>query len=592
MFKKQMKTVVFFLLWVSFSTTGLSETWYPERDSRDKPNPIADQNAVTGGMISIFAGPYPKSLNAYLDYNSFTVEVFGALYETLLTLDSISLEYEPLLADKWAISDDKKSFTFHIDPNARWSDGSPVTAEDVKWSYEAIMAPENMTGVHKVSLERFYSPELLDKLTIRFTAKNVHWKNLMALSSFEILPHKAYSKMDFNKINFEFPVISGPYRLGEVNEGVYLTLERRDDWWQREQPRWKGFGNFQTMRFRFYGERENALEAFKKGLIDLFPIYTSRIWVKETSGPKYINNWIVKQKIYNHNPVGFQGFAMNMRKPPFDDLKVRRAMAMLLNRRKLNKTLMYNQYFLHRSYYEDLYTKENPCQNQLVEFDKEKARTLLADAGWMVNPKTGYLEKEGKKFSFRFLTRNASTEKFYSIYMEDLKDVGIEMVIDKKDWAAWARDMDEFNYQMTWAAWGSPFFKDPEGMWSSKEAERRSGNNITGFKNPRVDELIEKQKVIFDMEKRNDILREIDQIIFDACPYVLLWNINYTRLLYWNKFGNPGTVLSKYGTESSAYWYWWLDEDSLADLEDAMDNTQPLPRKASEVYFDKMFQKP
>jgi len=255
----------------------------------------------------------------------------------------------------------------------------------------------------------------------------------------------------------------------------------------------------------------------------------------------------------------------------------------------MNTTLMYGQYFLHRSYFEDLYTKQNPCPNQIIEMNKEKARHLLRQAGWEVNPKTGFLEKDGKKFSFRFLTRSSSSEKFLSIYAEDLKDVGIELVIDKKDWAAWVRDMEEYNFQMTWAAWGSGIFKDPESMWSSKEAERKSGNNITGFKNPVVDQLIEKQKSVFDIKKRNEIYRRIDQIIYDTYPYVLLWNINYTRLLYWNKFGTPDTVLSKYGNESSAYWYWWLDEDSEADLQDAVKNKEFLPPTESSIYFDEIF---
>ncbi len=280
---------------------------------------------------------------------------------------------------------------------------------------------------------------------------------------------------------------------------------------------------------------------------------------------------------------------MNMRTPPFDDLNVRKAMAYLLDRRKMNDTLMYGQYFLHRSFFEDLYTNENPCPNTLFEMDKQKARKLLDQAGWKVNPKTGYLAKNGMIFSFKFLTRQASTEKFLAIYAEDLKDVGIKLIIDKKDWAAWAKDMNEYNYQMTWAAWGSGVYKDPESMWSSKESDRKSGNNITGFKNKKVDALIEQQKSIFDINKRNKINREIDQIVYRAVPYVLLWNINYTRLLYWNKFGTPDTVLSKYGDETSAYWYWWKDEDSEADLKDAMQSNNFLPPKPSSVYFDKVF---
>jgi len=555
----------------------------------NRTNPLASPDAVIGGEISIFAGQYPKSLNYYLDNNVLSAEIFGAMYETLLSMDPITLSYEPGLADRWPISDDKKTFTFYMNGKAKWSDGKPVTAHDVKWTYDMIVDPKNLTGPHKVDMERFEPPQVIDTFTIRFTAKDVHWKNLGAAGGFHILPRHAFEGMDFNKVNFRFPVVSGPYRLGEINEGIFLTLERRDDYWFRYAKRAQGTGNFQTMRFRFFAERENAFEAFKKGLIDLYPIYTARLWIHETKGEKFAKTWIVKQKIYNHNPIGFQGFAMNMRKPPFDDLRVREAMAMLLDRRKMNSTLMYNQYFLHKSYVEDLYNKTNPCPNPLVEMDKERARALLKQAGWVANPGTGFLEKNGEKFSFRFLTRSASAEKFLAIYAEDLKDVGIELIIDKKDWAAWARDMDEFNYQMTWAAWSQGIFKDPEGMWSSKEADRKSGNNITGFKNSEVDRLIEEQKTIFDIQIRNKIYRKIDKMVYDTYPYVLLWNINYTRLLYWNKFGTPNTVLSKYGDERSAYWYWWYDEDSAADLSDAMEANLPLPQKDPSVIFDEIF---
>jgi len=563
---------------------------FPQKGWHDTPNPLASTEAVRGGQISIFAGPYPKNLNYYLDNNSFTAEVFGAMYETLLTMNPLTLRYEPGLAQKWTISEDKKTFVFTIDRRARWSDGRAVTAQDVKWTFDAVMNPKNLTGVHKVSLERFDSPTVIDRQTIQFEARDVHWVNLSAVGGFHILPRHVLEKKDFNKVTFDFPVVSGPYTIDAIDEGLSLNLKRRDDWWNIGAKRNQNTGNFEILKFRFYAERENAFEAFKKGLIDLFPAYTSRLWVNETRGDRFSNAWIVKQKIYNTNPVGFQGFAMNMRRPPFDDVRVRKAMAHLLDRRKMNSTLMYSQYFLHKSYFEDLYDKTHPCPNTLTGFDKQKARDLLREAGWVVNPATGWLEKDGKRFSFRFLISQASLEKFPAIYAEDLKDVGIELIIDKKDWAAWARDMDEFNYEMTWASWGSGVFKNPEGMWSSKEAERRSGNNITGFKNETVDRLIEEQKGIFDVGKRNTVYRKIDRIIYDQFPYVLLWNINYTRLLYWNKFGTPDTVLSKYGDESSAYWYWWIDVDSEADLKDAMQDGLPLPPREPSVYFDEVFE--
>ena len=583
------KFIAILLITLSFSTFAFCSDEYPNKEWKQKANPLASPDAEIGGEISIFAGQYPKSFNYYLDNNVLSSEIFGNMFETLLGLNPITLEYDPGLADRWSISDDKKSFTFHINPKAKWSDGKPVTAEDVLWTFNTILNPNNMTGVHKVSLERFHPPILIDKFTIKFTAKNIHWQNLGSAGGFNILPKHIYENKDFNKMNFEFPVISGLYKLGEINEGIYIKLERRSDWWAKNEISTQNTGNFQTLKFRFYVDRTNAFEAFKKGMIDLFPIYTSRIWVNETSGKDFSSNRIIKQKIVNKQPVGFQGFSMNMRKPPFDNVNVRKAMAHLLDRKKMNHTLMYDQYFLHKSYYEDLYSEKNPCTNPQISFDKNKARKLLEKAGWKANPKTGLLEKNGKTFSFKFLTRSASTGKFLAIYAEDLKDVGIKLITDAKDWAAWAKDMDEYNYQMTWASWGAGIFKDPEGMWHSKEAERKSGNNITGFKSKKVDQLIEKQKSIFDVEKRNNICREIDKLICEQTPYVLLWNINYTRLLYWNKFGTPDTVLSKYERESSAYSYWWIDEDSKADLEDATESKTSLPTKDVIINFEKIF---
>lgn len=578
----------FFLFWAAFAP---GDDVFPKPGWADKPNPIAGARARVGGAISIFAGGSPNSLNYLLDNNTFSASVFGAMYETLIGDDPVTMEEIPGLAERWAISADKKTFTFWINPKARWSDGKPVTAADVKWTFETILDPKNLTGPNKVALEKFESPVVLDERTIRFTCKEVHWRNLTACGGMFVLPKHAYEGKDFNLINFEFPVVSGPYRLGAIRPGISIALERRPDWWNIGAPSSRGVGNFKTLVFKVYEEQENAYEAFLKGEIDLFPVYMSRLWVRETQQKKFLKNWVAKQKITNYDPVGFQGFAMNMRRPPFNDGRVRLAMAHLMNREKCNATLMYNQYFLHRSYFEDLYDAAHPCPNQQVGFDKKKARELLAEAGWKANPATGQLEKDGKAFAFKFLTRDASSNKFLAIYQQDLQDVGIRFEIDQKDSASWTKDMDEFHYDMTWASWSSGPRKDPEGMWASKEAGRKASSNITGFQNPRVDALIEKQKAIFDIQERNAICREIDGLIFNEHPYVLLWNANYCRLLYWNKFGTPPTVLSKFAKEESAYWYWWADEDAAAELKDAVMSGWALPRKEFDIKFDEKFGK-
>jgi microcin C transport system substrate-binding protein len=565
---------------------------FPPPDWKERPDPIADERATPGGALSTYVGQYPESFNYYLANNTFCASLFGLLFDTLLGIDPLTAEYRPSLARSWRISDDKRTFTFTLDERARWSDGAPITAEDVRWTFDAIMAPTNLTGPHKVSLERFAPPTVIDPHTIRFTAGEVHWQNLAAAGGFHILPRHVFAKRPFNEINFAFPVVAGPYRLDTIKEGISARLVRRPDWWQQNRPSTRNTFNFESIVFRFYGQPDNAFEALKKGSIDLFSVHTSRLWVKETQSHRFVRNWIVRQRVQNYAPVGFQGFALNMRRAPYNDPRVRKALAHLLDREKMNRQIMFNQYFMHRSYFEDLYTPQTPCTNELIGYDRDAAIALLQAAGWKANPASGFLEKDGQRFTLNFLTRSPDTDQFLQIYNEDLKAVGIELKIDRKDWAAWSKDMDAYNYDVTWAAWSAGLFRNPQSMWASAEADRKGGNNITGFKDPAVDALIEKQKTIFDIQARNAILRELDARVTAQCPYVLLWNLNYARLLYWNKFGTPPTVLSKYGDSDSALQYWWFDEDSAAELQDAMAHDAQLPPRPASIVFDDAFRPP
>jgi len=576
-------------LFVLTTLTGFGQQ-FPKEGWKDEPSPLGSEFAEPGGKISKFASQYPKSFNYQIDGNILSREIFRLMFETLLSSNPITLEDDPGLAESWEISDDKKVFTFHLNPKAKWSDGKPLTAEDVKWSFEAAKNPSNLTGSIQTSMKRLIKCEVVDEKTVRIEASEVHWKNLLACSAFAVLPKHWWKDQEFNKVNFEFPVVSGPYKLGEVKEPHYVRLEKRDDYWNADSPSMEGVMNFDTVEYRFYSQRDIAFEAFKKGDYDVFAVYTSNRWVKETSGERFDKNWIAKQAIHNRNPIGFQGFAMNMRRKPYDDRRVRRALAHLLDRKRMNSTIMHNQYILTKSFWPDLWDAAHPCPNEMIEFDVEKSRALLKEAGWVVNPKSGKLEKDGKAFVIKFLTRTPSTNKFLLIYEEALKDVGIDLVIDQKDWAAWASDMDEFNYGMTWASWGAGTIKDAEPMWSSGAADIKQGNNITGFKSKEVDELISQSREMFNVEERHESIRKIDKIIYDETPYVLLWHIDKIRLLYWNKFGMPEQVLGKFSEEFSAVDYWWNDEFQADDLKAARKSGEELPAPDRDVYFDKVFQ--
>lgn len=578
-----------FGLTVFFLSTSFvqGEQVFPKPGWKDEPDPIASPYARPGGQLSFYIGPSPKSLNYLVDNNVISAEFFNLTFETFLTVDPLTYELVPGLAEKWVVSDDQKTIRFHLNPRARWSDGKPITTEDVLWTYDAIMNPDHMTGIHKVSLEKFHRPVALDLHTVEFKVKEVHFKNLYDLGgAFFIMAKHEYSKKDFNKISFDFPVVSGPYRFGDFKEGLSLVLERRDDFWKRYQPGMKGVYNFDRLVLKFFENQENAYEAFRKGEIDVLPVTTSRRWVQEMNGEEYDKSWIVKQKVTNFLPVSLQGFVMNMREFPFDDVRVRKAMAHMVNREKMNETLMYKQYDMHKAYWEDIYDRDHPASNKPLPFNKEAAQKLLAEAGWKANPATGILEKNGKPFSVEFLMHSKSSEKFINIYREDLKDVGIDLNPVLQDWAAWLKRMGKFEYQMTWASWRSVVLKNPEPMWHSKEADREEGNNVARFAIPEVDVLIEKHNNTFDLLKRNEILRKIDQMIFDQHPYALLWYMQATRVAYWNKFGVPPTVLSKFGDEFSVLSYWWADSQQEATLENAMEKGRLLPRPTADIFFE------
>ncbi len=178
-----------------------AETTYPLESWREAPNPYASPHAEVGGEISTFAGPYPRSLNYFLDTSVHSAEILGLLYDSLLSMNPATLDYEPGLAERWTVSDDKRVITIHLDPAATWSDGTPITADDIVWTWQAILDPKNLTGPHKVDLERYEAPEVLDERTVRFTAREAHWKNLMSIAGVNPLPKHVLATQDFNKIN-------------------------------------------------------------------------------------------------------------------------------------------------------------------------------------------------------------------------------------------------------------------------------------------------------------------------------------------------------------------------------------------------------
>lgn len=546
-------------------------------------DPIASLDAVPCGTMSLWGASMPKSFNMWQDYNSFSSNLMNLMFEPLVGLHSTEDREVGVLAESWEVSKEGKTFVFHLDSRARFSDGKRITAEDVQFYYDVIMDPKNLTPIFKVGLSRFERPRVIDSLTIEMTAKETHWGNFWEAAGMLAFPKHLWQGKDFNAIRYEFPVVSGPYKIKTFREDRFVELERRADWWGFQKKWNHGKYNFQTIRYRFMEDRTKALEAFKKQDFDAYAIYTSSIWMKQTDFEAIENGWAIKQRVYNKEPIGFQGMVMNGRRDPFKDVKVRRALSFLMNRELMNEKYMFNQYFLLNSYYPDLWPENKNPNAPLYNYNLDSARVLLMEAGY-VEDAQGMLAKNGKPLSITFITQ-AEDLRHLTLYQEDLRKAGIQAHIDQMSQSTLRKRLDDADFDMYWINWGAGRLRDPEASWHSSTAMQKGTNNLSGLQDSLLDYLIEQQKTEFDLSKRNELLRLLDTRLSELVPYVLMWQSDHHRLLYWNRFGMPSTVLDKYNREESIPVYWWFDQKKASTLKEAIASRNNLPKPEYDVFY-------
>ena len=465
-----------------------------------------------------------------------------------------------------------------------WSDGNPVLAEDVQFYYDVIMNPKHMTSLFRVGLDRFSRPEIVDSLTVRMTAKEAHWANFWEAAGMTPFPKHVWEGKDFNAINWELPVVSGPYRLDEVKKERSVTIRRRADYWGRIKKINLGKYNFEYVRWKFMEDPLKVLEAFRKGDIDVYPVNRPNVWATMTDFEQVKKGLVVKRKVYNGSPKGFRGYVLNLRRPLLQDPNLRKALAHLANREMMNEKLLYGLNFLLNTYFADLYPDNRSPDWPMLPYDPVKARQLLSESGWKPGP-DGILAKGGKKLQLTISLHNAVDMRPINVYLEDLKKVGIDAKIDQMSWSTWLKRMDTYEFDMGWAAWGGTRLRDPEGMWHSRTADQPSSNNIAGVKDKAIDALIEAQKTEMDLDKRNALLKRMDARLNEIMPYGLMWDTDSKWVLYWNKFGTPKSVYAKHDDEDCITSYWWLDPEKEKALETAMKNGGALPLEPVEVRY-------
>ena len=541
---------------------------------------IGDPRAVKGGMFRQQISNFPGTLRLYGPESNTVLNFYiiqRLVYEPLLWLHPSTLEFVPALATHWQISPDQMTYRFRINPNARWSDGEPVVAEDVVATWSMIMDKGLQAPMDQLVFAKFEKPVAESKYIVRVKSKELNWRNFLYIATIEgtvILPSHVLKHVSGaayqREYNFKLLPGSGPYAISEADvvKGQSLSLRHRNDYWAAEERRNVGRGNFDELRFLVVRDENLAFEMFKKGDIDFHYENISRRWVEELNFDKVQRGLVQKRKIYNDNPSGVQGLAFNMRKPPFDDVRVRQALAHLLNRELLIKTLFFNEYPPLNSYFAGgIY--ENP-DNPKMPYDPQLALALLADAGWKGRDAQGRLVRDGRPFAFELLYNDKGSERWLTVYQADLRKVGITMNLRLVTGETRFQLQMERKFDVVSAGWSASTFPNPETQYSSKLADVNNTNNIAGVKNERIDALLAQYDLEFDQHKREGIIQQIDGIVANIHPYILEWDGPFQRIAYWNKFGQPPGSLTRIDDYYAAASWWWIDPDREKQLNAAM----------------------
>ncbi len=530
--------------------------------------PIGDPRARKGGDLVTTISDYPGGMrpvgpqaNQYLLIWSF---------ETLLARHPATLEWVPLLASHWKIAPDGLAASFRIDPNARWPDGTPVTSRDVIATYDFYTDETAGEPWRGEELRPYGRPVASGPYLVTVPLPSKGWRAFYNLNCVPILPASALAPFrtagDFSGSKAaDFLCGSGPYemRAEDQADGQAIILHRRAGHWNVRGRVNAGCCNFDRIVLKVVPDDAIALERLKKGEFNMLCVDDPARWVREITPekvPLLARGRIRKAAFPIRTPGGFSGLALNMTRPPLDDLRVRKALALLMDRKRIIRMLFHDQVIPVRSYWAG--TRYANPENPANDHDPAAAMALLADAGWRRNPGSGLLEKaDGSPLRFRLTYSNPDNERFLTVYQESLKQAGITLTLDPTAPARHWSLMDERKFEI--ATYGG-FSSEPEPgiLFLGAHARKTPSSNVWGFSDPRVDGLIGEYESV---ETGRDadlvrILREIDGLLAAQYPMILTWRSPETRILHRETLRPPAKAMSAFGAPLlDVVATWWHD---------------------------------
>jgi len=557
-------------------------------------------DAPKGGTLVL---ANPDRLTSFDKFNPFTMRGnaapgLGLMFESLTTgsLDELASAYG-LLADDIRVAPDRMSVTFHLNPRAHFSNGDPVTAADVKFSLDMLKSPQAAP-----SMSAYYGDitraVVVDPSTVRFEFRNDNREMPLIAGGMPVFSHKWGLRADgtripFDQLAFEKPIGSGPYLIEKYSNGRTITYVKDPHYWGSDLPVRVGTNNFERIMYKLYSDDVARLEAFKAGEYDVHVEYVARNWVRRVVGKKFDSGELVKREFEHHNGTGMQGFIMNLRKPMFQDVRVREALDLALDFQWLNRQLFYSQYRRLDSFFAntDLQPHGLPSPGELALLDPWrsqldpavfgpppvqpdtdppgslranllKARALLAQAGWTY--RDGALRNaNGEPFVFEVLDDTSASAQWAPImaqFVHALERLGIRVNYRSVDYALYQKRLDAFDFDMTTVRFPDVQVPGAEQIdrFGSKAADTPGSGNLIGLKSPVVDALLKALVGAQTREQLIDAAHALDRVLMHGYYVIPQWYSATHRIAFRNTLAWPAQLPRYYSATDWVISTWWF----------------------------------
>lgn len=538
-------------------------------------------------------------LPAYGTFDNFNPYIFKGTASTeavALTLDSLGVSpaddietVYPLIAEKFELPSDKSFIGFFINPKAKFSDGSPITADDVVFSFNSLITKGS-------PIYKFYYADIdrVEKVTshhVRFYFKpNTKNRELpLIISSLKIFSAKDFKNREYDKPSLTPPLGNGPYKIKKFEAGRYIIFERDKNYWAQNLPTRKGFYNFDEIKYDYYQDTTVTLQALFAGNIDVRYEYIAKSWATGHDNNLTKAGKIKKQAIKHNRPATTQFFAFNTRKEKFKDARVRQAIDFAFNFPWANKNLFYNQYERLRSYFAnthfaatdlpqekeleilqslqeqlppEIFTTpvENIFRNDSLS-DRENLKLAvkhLNEAGYdFINEKMCNL-KTGEPLEFEIIINSANGNSFTRVllpFIENLRKIGIKATTRVLEINTYKNKLDNFDFDIIVGGVSGIYMPGTEqkDLWGSLSADTKGSSNIIGIKNPTIDYLINKLIETDDTELYTAYVKALDRVLLFNHYVIFNWYSNADRIAYWDKFAFPENN-QNLGVDTNTWW--------------------------------------